>query len=337
MSRLALFNQHVYLSRFAFTLFVPLVSAATIMPAKLPGLSTLLVIVLVAWGFHVTFYGFNDVTDYELDKMLGKKDDHPLVRGDMSRRTALTIAIAHTAGAFIVELLSGTTLQLMVLLAIACGGVIIYDVFSKRNPFPPLTDAIESIGFIALSLYGATKVGIPTTLSFILALNFGIFINFITGSFLGIVDVKGDLKGGALTTPIWFGTRPVEASTLPYIPRGLTLFGSCQIFALLFVNFLPLLRNDFNYPPIILAIIMTIIIILSIAVCIHTIRFIVSGPKWQKMPQEIDIDVLAAYSVLILMTTYFPYLSFPWLIVLALCVILPIAIGNLLGKITPTN
>jgi len=332
-SRLALFKEHVYLSRFAFTLFVPLMGAASVVPAKLPELSTLLVIVLVAWGFHMTFYGFNDVTDYELDKVLGKKDDHPLVRGDMSRRTALTIAIAHTLGAFIVELLSGTTFQLMLLLAIACGGVIIYDVFSKRNPFPPLTDAIEGIGFIALALYGATKVGVPGPLSYILALNFGIFINFITGSFLGIVDVKADFNSGALTTPIWFGTRPVEGSALPYVPRELTIFGSFQIFALLFVNFLPLLRNDFNYSTTTLVIIMTIIIILSIAVCIHTIRFIVSGPKWQKMPEETDIDLLAVYSVLILGVSYVPYLATIWLITLAICVISPLAAEKILAKL----
>ncbi|MDO8752998.1 MAG: UbiA family prenyltransferase, partial [Anaerolineales bacterium] len=248
VSRLHLFKEHVYLSRYAFTLLVPLMGAATVTPHQLPNFISLLVIALVAWGFHMTFYGFNDVTDYELDKVLGKKDDHPLVRGEMSRRTALTIAIAHTLGAFIVELLSGTTLRLMLLLAIACGGVIVYDVFSKRNPFPPLTDAIEGVGFFALALYGATKVGTPTTLSYIIALNFGIFINFITGSFLGIVDVKVDFKSGAHTTPIWFGTRPVDGSALAYIPLGLTIFGSLQIFALLFVNFLPLLRNDYNYP-----------------------------------------------------------------------------------------
>jgi 4-hydroxybenzoate polyprenyltransferase len=131
MSPFALFKEHVYLSRFAFTLFVPLVSAATVSHATLPSLSTILIIVVVAWGFHMTFYGFNDVTDYELDKLLGRKDDHPLVRGEISRNTALTIAIAHTVGVFAIEILSGTTLRLLLLLAVACGGVIIYYVFSK--------------------------------------------------------------------------------------------------------------------------------------------------------------------------------------------------------------
>ena len=140
-------------------------SAAAVTPDKLPNAIDIIVIIAVAWGFHMTFYGFNDVTDYHLDRLLGRKDNHPLVRGDMSRRTALLIAAAHTASVFIIEVLSGTTFQLMLLLAVACGGVIIYDVFSKRNPFPPLTDAIESIGFIALALYGAAKVGVPGPLS----------------------------------------------------------------------------------------------------------------------------------------------------------------------------
>jgi len=304
--------------------------AATVTPGKLPDLTTLLVIIAVAWGFHMTFYGFNDVTDYHLDRLLGRKDDHPLVRGDMSRRTALIIAAAHTAGVFIIEALSGTTLQLMLLLAVACGGVIIYDVFSKRNSFPPLTDAIESIGFIALALYGAMKVGVPGPLSWTLAITYGIFMNFITGSFLGIVDVEGDLKGKALTTPIWFGTRPIEGSALPYIPRSLTIFGLSQIFALIIINFLPLTRNDFGYPRSLQLILMGILSAVSVAICVHTTRFIVSGVKWQRMPQDSDLDLVALYSVLILGVSYVPYLTSGWLILLAVCVLTPLVISKLI-------
>jgi 4-hydroxybenzoate polyprenyltransferase len=333
MSPFALFKEHVYLSRFAFTLFIPLVSAATVTHAELPAFSTILIIIAVAWAFHMTYYGFNDFADYELDKLLGRKDDHPLVRGDISRRTALIITIAHTIGLFVIEILSGTTPQLLLLLVIACGGVIIYDLWGKKNPFPPLTDAIESIGFVALSLYGATKAGTPTILSYILALNIGLFLNFVTGSFLGIVDIVGDLKGGAKTTAIWFGTHPGEGSSLPHIPRGLTILGGVQILMLLIMNFLPLFRNDFHYPPITLTIIMISVMIVSIIFCLHTIRFIVSGPKWQRMPEDFDQDLLALYSILILMATYLPYLSFQWLVTLGICMITPILISKILGRI----
>jgi len=305
-------------------------SAATVTPTKVPGVMDLIVIIAVAWGFHMTFYGFNDVTDYHLDRLLGRKDDHPLVRGDMSRRTALIIALAHTASVFIIEALSGTTVQLILLLAIACGGVIIYDVFSKRNSFPPLTDAIESIGFIALALYGATKVGIPDPLSWTLAITYGLFMNFITGSFLGIVDVEGDLKGKALTTPIWFGTHPIEGSDLPYIPRSLTIFGLSQIAALIIINFLPLIRNDFGYPRTLQIILIGILSAVSAAICVHTTRFIISGPKWQKMPQDSDLDLLAVYSVLILGVSYVPYLASGWLVLLAGCVLTPLVISKLI-------
>lgn len=332
-SRFALFKEHVYLSRFAFTLFVPLMGAATVTPNKLPGLSDIFVIIAVAWGFHMTFYGFNDVTDYHLDRILSRKDDHPLVRGDMSRRTALIIAAAHTASVFIIEALSGTSVTLMLLLAVACGGVILYDVFSKRNPFPPLTDALESIGFIALALYGAMKVGTPGPLSYTLAITYGIFMNFITGSFLGIVDVEGDLKGKALTTPIWFGARPLEGSALPYIPLALTVFGLSQIGALIVINFLPLIRNDFGYPPTLRISLMGILSLVSFAICVHTTPFIVSGPTWQKMPQDSDLDLLAFYSVLILGVSYVPYLATSWLVLLAVCVITPLAAGKILAKL----
>jgi 4-hydroxybenzoate polyprenyltransferase len=330
MSRLALFKQHVYLSRFAFTLFVPMMSAATVTPHKLPEIIDILVIIAVAWGFHMTFYGMNDVTDYHLDKLLGRKDDHPLVRGEISRRTALMITLVHTAGVFIIEALSGTTLTLMMLLAVACGGVIIYDVFSKRNRFPPLTDAIESIGFIALSLYGAAKVGMPGPLAYILALTFGVFLNFITGSFLGIVDVEGDSKGRALTTPIWFGTRAAKGSSLPYIPRALSVFGLLQVATLVFLNLLPLVRNDFDYPQSLRNILITITVILSVAICVHIIRFVVSGFSWQRMPHDIDLDLIAAYSVVSLAVSYYSYLITPWAVLLALCVATPLVISKLI-------
>ncbi len=338
MSPFALFKEHVYLSRFAFTLFIPLVSAAVVTHAKLPEISTILIIIAVAWCFHMTYYGFNDFADHDLDKLLGRKDDHPLVRGDISRRSALVITILHTIAIFVIEISSGTTIQLILLLAIACGGVILYDLFGKQNPFPPLTDAVESIGFVALSLYGAAKVGTPSVLSYILAINIGIFLNFVTGCFLGIVDLVGDIKGKARTTAIWFGTRPVEGSALAYIPRGLTILGVLQIFLLLLMNFLPLFRNDFGYSPMTRAIIMIIVTIISMVFCFHTIRFIISGPKWQKVPEDFDQDLLALYSILILMVTYLPYVSFQWLLTLGICIITPIAISKILGKIKlPAN
>lgn len=330
MSWLALFNQHVYLSRFAFTLFVPLMSAATVAPKQLPELNTVLVLVFVAWGFHMTFYGMNDVTDYELDKVLGRKDDHPLVRGEMSRRTALIITLMHTAGALILELLSGTTIRLMILLIIALGGVILYDVFSKKNSFPPFTDAIESVGFIALSLYGADKAGDPNALSIILAITFGVFLNFITGSFLGIVDLRGDLKGGAFTTPIWFGARPIENSELSFIPRALSIFGISQVALLVVLNLLPLLRNDFNYQQPFLSIITTINIIFSLIMFGYITRFLISGVGWQKAPRDIDLDLLAAYSVLILAISYYAYLSPTWIITLAIAVASPLIVSKLI-------
>jgi 4-hydroxybenzoate polyprenyltransferase len=338
MSPFALFKEHVYLSRFAFTLFIPLVSAAVVTHAKLPELSTILTIIAVAWCFHMTYYGFNDFADYELDKVLGRKEDHPLVRGDISRRTALVITVLHTIALFVIEVISGTTFQLILLLAIACGGVIIYDLFGKKNPVPPLTDAIESIGFVALSLYGATKAGNPSILSFILAINIGIFLNFVTGCFLGIVDLTGDLKGGARTTAIWLGVHPVKGSPLAHIPRSLTIFGCLQILLLMLMNFLPLVRNDFGYLPMTRTIIMAIVMIISIVFCIHTIRFIISGPKWQKVPEDFDQDLLALYSILILMVTYLPYVSFQWLLTLGICIIIPIAISKILGRIRlPAN
>ena len=75
---------------------------------------------------------------------------------------------------------------------------------------------------------------------------------------------------------------------------------------------------------------MGILSAVSVAICVHTARFIVSGPKWQKMPQDSDLDLLAVYSVLILGVSYVPYLTPGWLILLAVCVATPLAISKLI-------
>jgi hypothetical protein len=51
------------------------------------------------------------------------------------------------------------------------------------------------------------------------------------------------------------------------------------------------------------------------------------------MPQDSDLDLLAVYSVLILGVSYVPYLATNWLILLAICVITPLAAGKILAKI----
>jgi hypothetical protein len=59
-------------------------------------------------------------------------------------------------------------------------------------------------------------------------------------------------------------------------------------------------------------------------------RFLISGVTWQKTPRDIDLDLLAAYSVLILAVSYYYYLSTAWIITLAIAIASPLVISKVL-------
>ncbi|HCB02451.1 MAG TPA: hypothetical protein DEP19_08725, partial [Anaerolineae bacterium] len=132
------------------------------------------------------------------------------------------------------------------------------------------------------------------------------------------------------TTPIWFGNRPIENSDLSFIPRTLSIFGISQIALLVILNLLPLLRNDFNYPQPFLSTITTINVIVSLIMFGYITRFLISGVTWQKAPRDIDLDLLAAYSVLILAISYYAYLSTDWIITLGIAVASPLIVSKLI-------
>jgi hypothetical protein len=48
------------------------------------------------------------------------------------------------------------------------------------------------------------------------------------------------------------------------------------------------------------------------------------------MPQDIDLDLIAAYSVVSLAVSYYSYLVTPWVVLLALCVATPLVISKLI-------
>jgi hypothetical protein len=110
----------------------------------------------------------------------------------------------------------------------------------------------------------------------------------------------------------------------------LSVFGISQISALVILNLLPLLRNDFNYGQPFLTIITSVNIIVSLVMFGYITRFLISGVKWQKAPRDIDLDLLAAYSVLILAISYFSYLSTAWIITLGIAVASPLIVSKLL-------
>ena len=137
-------QQLIHLRRFAFTAFLPLMGAATAVQRSNP--APVLVIVLMAFQFHIFTYVLNDVIDLPVDRLMPKRKYHPLVRGEIRRGTALALALVQIP----LMLLTGWLARISLA---ACGALLaaiicmsIYDVWGKRLAFPGKS-ASSRLGF----------------------------------------------------------------------------------------------------------------------------------------------------------------------------------------------
>ncbi|MGH7288376.1 MAG: hypothetical protein ACREI8_10205, partial [Myxococcota bacterium] len=104
------------------------------------------------------------------------------------------------------------------LLATACSAMAVYDLFGKRCPVPPVTDAAQGIAWAALVWVGAELAGGPRPLTWVAAaygFGFTLLINGVHG---GLRDLENDFANGARTTAIFLGVRP-SPHGCPQIPR----------------------------------------------------------------------------------------------------------------------
>jgi 4-hydroxybenzoate polyprenyltransferase len=72
-----LIKQFIHFRRFAFTIFLPLMGAATAMQHGT--LAQILFIVATVFQFHIFTYVLNDVIDLPVDRLMAKRADHPVV------------------------------------------------------------------------------------------------------------------------------------------------------------------------------------------------------------------------------------------------------------------
>lgn len=302
-----LFKQLIHLRRFAFTVFLPLMGAATAL--EKPTVFQIITIIAAAWFFHVFTYVLNDVIDQPVDRLMPKRATHPLVRGDMSRSTALTIALGAIPISFLMTLLGGGSPYRFAVLGAAIICMAIYDIWGKRFIFPPVTDLIQAISWGCLTLFGALSVGTPGFLTWVLALIFVVFILLMNGVFEGVIDLNGDSTANLKTTAIVFGVRQVKDSNVLFIPTALVWYGIVLEAMLTILNILPLIRNDFGYAAQTRLIILAIVISLNVLIVFYSLRFVSPWLKWRKPIKDEHIDVMSALSVLIMLVSYALYVG----------------------------
>jgi 4-hydroxybenzoate polyprenyltransferase len=144
--------------------------------------------------------------------------DSPLVRGTLSRRAALWLALLQPPLAFALAFQAGAAPSALSMLAVAFAAMAGYDVYGKRCVWPLLTDALQALGWCALLLMGALWHGPRASpdLAWLTAYVF-IYVLLANGFHGALRDLANDFAHGARTTAIWLGARPGvgDAVTIP--------------------------------------------------------------------------------------------------------------------------
>jgi 4-hydroxybenzoate polyprenyltransferase len=214
-------------TRFAaigFTIVLPWLGAAS--ATDTVGLGRALGLGGLAIAFHLYAYVLNDVIDLDFDRAEPLRAADPLVRGLVSRGTALAIALAQVPVAFAgARMLGGGRVALGALTA-ALVGMGAYNLLGKRTGAPLATDLVQGLSWGCLVITGAALApGTPSCLTSALVITVTVYIVFINGVHGALRDLGSDLAGGAHTMAIVLGARPagVNALDVPLALRSYAL------------------------------------------------------------------------------------------------------------------
>jgi 4-hydroxybenzoate polyprenyltransferase len=217
--RIATLDRFLRLHYFGFTSMLILLGAGLVR-AK-PEKGTVGGLLIVAACFHVWSYVSNDVIDLDLDRTQPRRSKDPLVTGLISKEAALALALLQTpiaalAALHLVGFQPGTNPWAFVALGSGFALILLYNVWGKRLPFPPLADLTQGLGWGSLAVFGAlvTNPDHPQLWSrtaTLIAFAVG-YILLISGVHGGLRDLITDQRHHRNTTALFFGARPAPAA-----------------------------------------------------------------------------------------------------------------------------
>ena len=197
---------------------------------------------------HIYTYVLNDVIDLPIDRTQSARRDDPLVRGDITRRSALLIALIQPLLTIPLTWFLGGSSAAYGTLAAAFVTMGAYNLWGKRCRFPPITDAIQGISLGCLPIYAAQALGMtPTALTWMVAAYAAVYTVFINGIHGSFRDLDNDFARGVRTTAIILGARPGPAQGERCVPTVLLVYAWCLLVVLIGINVVLMLRNEFNY------------------------------------------------------------------------------------------
>ena len=188
-----------------FSFMWPLLGAASANPWL--DWATLGRLFAVTFCFHVSGILLNDAVDLPVDRQNPARWRDPLVRGTLRRWQAVVIALAMIPLAMSMAVGRGEGAPAW--LALAFAGMAAYNLWGKKCPVPPITDAAQGVAWGALTVWGAL-VAAPQVpqLGVILAVYAVLYLLLINGVHGGMRDLTSDLASGSRTTAIFLGIRP---------------------------------------------------------------------------------------------------------------------------------
>ena len=204
----------------------PVVGALTVNSFSLTVLAPLFLI-----GVISKIYGFvmNDYVDIEVDKLSNDLKDRALVKGTISKQTALGIIITTWILGYLavfVFFYRADPLFYMGLVCIVISDIlgIIYNVYGKKLIGSDFLIALSECMFFLFGAFMALSIGTPGVLTwiiFIILFNEQLYMNVVAG---GLKDADHDYKRGVKNIALASGVKVKNDNSL-HIPRSFKIFG----------------------------------------------------------------------------------------------------------------
>ena len=208
----------------------------------------LLAFVFLIGAFSVIFgFVLNDYADVEVDRQTSDLYERPLVKGTISKKTALIICIISLVGAYltIFLLFYGSPITESRILAVVCISVAwilgsLYDFYSKKivgSDFLVATSEFLLVLFGALAVAHGNTINVITWIIAILTFNQLLYMNAVDG---GLKDADHDYKQNVRNIAGALGVRVKENNEM-IVPPSFKAFGigiRCFSGFLVFVPFI---------------------------------------------------------------------------------------------------
>ena len=310
-------TEYLKLSRsfnMGLTSIAPVLGAVSMWNIGQISIMGLFILFLIGSLSHIFGFVLNDVIDIKIDSLSEDLSARPLVSGKITRKKAFYFVIFCLILSLILSIFFyNNTRGFVFILSILIMAYIfatIYNIASKKYPG---MDFFVAGAVFFLILFGASTIGTPTSLAWIVAFIGGLqvlFMNLINGA---IKDIDHDLDGKANTLAIKLGTRINRGKII--LPSSFKTIGYLIETGRIFFIFVPFLF--FSHPYYLWQIgIISILIILTFFSIYHF--FSITNFNRDRIRRSIGVIVILMYMTTPVM------LSSLNLIILILAIIPPV-------------